>query len=301
MKTEKIKGLDIKASKGDAFPYQTPDDLIKLHTCLIANAKRGGSKTTSIVNLMERLPFDRIFVVSPTYNSNLNLMSRLKVNFEDVYDDPDDISCLDKIHQAIEKERDDLEKYQEDTKRFNELQKLLTNTNDLFKIPDDLLMDFWSNGNFQKPTHRWGGRKPCMAILFDDCLNSGIFTKGIKKLNSMVIYMRHLGQLKEGGALGCSFFFAIQSWKATNGGLSKVIRNQTTHMMLMKTKNMKELEDIADECAGEVDRETFMKVYDTAIREPFDFLFIDLHKKDNHPSMFRRNLNEFIIPEKNVV
>jgi len=290
----KVKGLDIKASPGDAFPYQTDPNLIKLQTCLIANAKRGGSKTTSIVNLMERLPFDRIFVVSPTYNSNLNLMSRLKVAPEDVYDNPDDISCLDRIHDAINKERDDLEKYQEDLKRYNELDKLLKNTNELFKIPDDLLFDFYKNGNFEKPTHKWNGRRPCMAILFDDCLNSGVFTKGIKKLNSMVIYMRHLGQLKDGGALGCSFFFAIQSYKATHGGLSKVIRNQMTHMMLMKTKNEKELDDIAEECAGEVSKETFLNVYNRAVKEPFDFLFIDLHRKENHPSMFRRNLNEFL-------
>ncbi len=69
-------------------------------------------------------------------------------------------------------------------------------------------------------------------------------------------------------------------------------------MMLMKTKNEKELDEIAEEVAGEVSKETFMKVYNEAIREPFDFLFIDLHKKPEHPSMFRRNLNEFIIPDE---
>ena len=52
---------------------------------------------------------------------------------------------------------------------------------------------------------------------------------------------------------------------------------------------MKELEEIAEECAGEVSKETFMKAYDYAIQEPFDLLFIDLHRKENHPSMFRRN------------
>lgn len=294
----KLKNLEIIPSKGDAFPYQTGPDMPKLHTCLVANAKRGGSKTTSIVNLMERLPFDRIFVVSPTYNSNLNLMSRLKVASEDIYDDPDDITCLDKIKQAIEQERDDLEKYQEDLKRYHQLNKLLQNENVLTKIPDDLLFDFYRDGTFEKPTHRYNGKKPCMAVLFDDCMNSGIFTKGIKKLNQMVIYMRHLGQLKEGGALGCSFFFAIQCYKSTHGGISKTIRNQMTHMMLMKTKNEKELDEIAEEVAGEVDKKTFMNVYNYAIQEPFDFLFIDLHKKDTHPSMFRRNLNEFIIPSE---
>jgi hypothetical protein len=304
MKRVKIKGLEIKPSSGDAFPYETAPDMPKLHTCLIANAKRGGSKTTSIVNLMEHLPFDRIFIVSPTYNSNLNLMSRLKVEPDDIYDDPNDISCLDSIMDKINQERDDLEEYLQKIRRWKELQKFLNNHNELFTIPDDLLEDFFNNGQFQKPVWKYGlengnelkPKKPCCVIFFDDCMNSAIFSsKGIKKLNQMVIYMRHLGQLKDGGAIGCSFIFAVQSYKAQNGGISKVIRNQMTHMMLFKTKNENELDEIAEEVAGEVNKKTFMKLYHEAIKEKFDFLFIDLHKKDNHPSMFRRNFNEFLM------
>lgn len=290
-------GLEIVPSEGDAFPYTTHPDMIKLHTCLVAVAKRGGSKTTSLVNLMEKLPFDRTFVISPSYNSNLNLMERLHCDSADVYDDPNDITCLQKIHDSINQERDDLEKYLEDMKKWKAFENILKNP--LTNIPDEMLLDFYRDGDFQKPTHKYNGRKPCLAVLLDDCLNSAIFTKGIKKLNSLIIYMRHLGQLKDGGAIGCSFFIAVQSYKAGNGqgGISKVIRNQITHMLLFKTKNEKELEEIGEEVSGEIDKKTFYKVYNEAIREPFDFLLIDLHKKENHPSMFRRNFNEFIITE----
>jgi len=291
-------GLKIVPSKGDAFPYETHPDMIKLHTCLIAVAKRGGSKTTSLVNLIEKLPFDRIFVISPTYQSNLNLMERLKCDPGDVYDDPNDITCLQKIHDSINQERDDLENYLISLDKWNKFNKILQNP--LTSIPDDMLLEFYTDSGFQKPTHKYNGRKPCMAILIDDCLNSAIFTKGIKKLNSLIIYMRHLGQMKNGGALGCSFFIAVQSYKCGSGqgGLSKVIRNQITHMMLFKTKNMNELIEIADEVSGEIDKDTFMKVYDNAIPENgnFNFLLIDLHKKENHPSGFRQNLDRFIIP-----
>lgn len=149
MKRIKIKGLDIIASKGDAFPYETAPDMPKLHTCLIANAKRGGSKTTSIVNLMERLPFTKIFIVSPTYNSNLDLMSRLKVEPDDVYDDPNDISCLDSILSKIDTLRDELEDYLAKIHRWKELQKFLNNHNELFSIPDDLLEDFLATDIFK--------------------------------------------------------------------------------------------------------------------------------------------------------
>ena len=94
----------------------------------------------------------------------------------------------------------------------------------------------------------------------------------------------------------------IQSYKAQTGGLNRVIRNQCTSLIIFKTKDKKEMEDIAESCCGEVDDTTFNKVYDTAIREPYDFLFIDFHKKKEHPSCFRRKFDEFIIPtelEKN--
>ena len=76
------------------------------------------------------------------------------------------------------------------------------------------------------------------------------------------------------------------------------MRNNLTLMLLFKTKSEKELEEIAEEVSGEVNEKTFYEVYNRAMQQPFDFLLIDLHKKNNHPSSFRRNLNEFIIPYK---
>ena len=67
-------------------------------------------------------------------------------------------------------------------------------------------------------------------------------------------------------------------------------------MLLFKTKSGKELQEIAEEVSGEIDERTFSQVYGQAMQEPHDFLMIDLHKKENHPSMFRRNFDEFIIP-----
>ena len=81
------------------------------------------------------------------------------------------------------------------------------------------------------------------------------------------------------------------------GGLPKALRNNLTLMMLFKTKSSRELQEIAEEVSGEVDEQTFYDVYRQAIQQPHDFLFIDLHRKPSHPSMFRRNFNEFILPQ----
>ena len=209
MKEVKVKGLEIKVPNASPFTYSTPDNLPKAHQNALIVAPRGQGKTTFLVNLIERMPYDRLMIVSPSIKSNKALLSRLKLDENDIYEDPDDISVIDQIKEEIEKERDDLEKYWEDKKKYKELMKMLND--EMFQIPDDLLISFYKNGNFEPPVHKYGGRMPCIGVIFDDCLGSMLFTKGIRKLNSMVIYHRHLGQLQKGGALGCSLYFLVQS------------------------------------------------------------------------------------------
>jgi hypothetical protein len=296
MKKVKVKGLDIKVPNGSPFTYETAPELPKAHQNCLVVAPRGQGKTTFCINLMERMPYDRIFVISPSIKSNKALLSRLKLEEEDIFEDADEIANIDIIKSEIEKERDELEKYWEDKKRFKELMKLLND--ETLNIPDDLLISFYKNGSFEPPQHKWNGRMPCMAVLFDDCMGSQLFTKGIRRLNQLVIYHRHLGQLQKGGALGCSLYFLVQSYKAQSGGISKCIRGNTTSLAIGRTKSEKELEDIAEECGAEVSKDQFLKIHTEATKDTkFDFLFIDFHKKDQHPSMFRKNLDTFIIPE----
>ena len=94
-----------------------------------------------------------------------------------------------------------------------------------------------------------------------------------------------------------SIFFLVQSYKAQSGGITRAIRGNVTSMVLFSNKNQKMLQEIAEELAGEVSPETFFKVYNQAMKEKHDFLFVDLHRKSNHPSAFRRNYNTFLIHE----
>ena len=294
MKRVKVRGLEIKPPSGSAFTYETASMLPRLHQACLIVGPRGAGKTTACVNLVERLPFDRIFVVSPSMKSNKELMTRLKLHDEDVYEDPDDVTVLDHVKAAIDKERDDLESFQDGTRRYRKLMKRIYSSS---ALPDDDLTEFYRHGDFKAPKHRWNGRRPCMALILDDCMGSRLFTQGVRKLNQFTIGHRHLGQLKQGGALGCSLFILCQSYKAQAGGISKCIRNNVTSLILFSSKNQKQLDEVADECAGEVSPDVFMEVYEECVTNEHDFMFIDLHKKSNHPSMFRRNLSEFVIPE----
>jgi hypothetical protein len=292
MKTSRVKGLEIIPPKSESGLYTTDTFMPKMHQVCIAVGKRASGKSTAIINLIERMKFDYVIAVSPTMNSNKELMDRLKI--EHVFEDVDDPSVIDQIKDIVKKEAEDLERYKEEVKRYN---KLMKDLKDGKYLNDDLLLQFFSDeGNFIKPTHRWNGEKPRIAVIFDDMLGSGIYSRP-RKLNGLSTYSRHVGQLKEGGAIGVSLFFMIQSFKCQTGGLNKVIRNQCTSMCLFKTKDRQEMKDVAESVSGEISEELFNKVYDTAIREPYDFLLIDLHKKKEHPSMFRRRLDEFIIPD----
>jgi hypothetical protein len=297
MREEHIQGdLQIKPPSGSAFGCETPPAMPKLHQACLVVGPRGSGKSTATVNLIERLPFDRIFVISPSMKSNKELMDRLKIDPQDVYEDPDDVTCLDSIKAAIEAERDDLERYREELKRYRKLMKTIHSESSLFRLSDDDLADFFQYGDFQPPKHRWNDKKPCMCLILDDVMGSMLYSKP-RKLNQLTIYHRHLGQLKEGGALGLSLFFLVQSYKAVAGGISRTIRGNVTSMILFANKNQKMLDEVAEELAGEVSPEVFHKVFKQAIQDKHDFLFVDLHRKPNHPSPFRRNLDTFLIPE----
>jgi hypothetical protein len=298
LKTVKVKGLEIKPPKGSAFAYETAPMLPKLHQACLVIGPRGAGKSTATINLMERLPFDRIFIISPTMRSNAELMKRLKVDPQDVFEDPDDVTCLDKIKGAIEAEAADLDRYQQEMERYKKLMKLIHSESPLFRLPETDLEAFFRDGDFKPPQHKYNGRKPCCALLIDDALGSAIYGKGIRKLNHMTILHRHIGQLASGGAIGLSLFFLLQSYKAQAGGISRPIRHQATSLIVFSLKDSKQLQEISEECSGEVSPEVFMKVYDRAIQEKHDFLFIDLHSRPNHPSGFRRNFDEFIVPPK---
>ena len=295
MREQSIQNMRIKAPKGSAFACQTAPMLPKLHQACLVVGPRGSGKTVAVVNLVEKLPFDRIFVISPTMKSNKEIMSRLKIDEQDVYEDPDDITCLERIKASIEQERDELEQYLKDKQRYDKLMKFINSDSSLFRLADDELADFWSGSEFRTPTHKWGGRKPCLCLIIDDAMGSQLYSKP-RKLNQFTIYHRHIGQLKEGGALGISLFFMVQSYKAVAGGISRTIRGNVTSMMLFRNKNQKMLNEVSEELAGEVSPAVFFQVYNAAIRDKHDFLFIDLHLKDEHPSIFRRNLDTFLVP-----
>jgi len=301
MKIVDVKNLEIVPPKNESGSYETAPDMPKMHQVCVIVGKRAAGKSVAAINLIEKMGFDYSIVVSPTMASNKELLGRLKI--EHSFEEIDDPTIIDQIKEIVLNEAKDLERYRHETKEYNKLMNDIKNGKSL---DDNMLLKFFDTNtyglnDFIKPQHRWDGRKPRIAVIFDDMLGSGIYSKP-RKLNGLATYSRHLGGLQEGGSIGISLFFLIQSFKCQTGGLNKVIRNQCTQMIMFRSKDLKEIDDIAESCGGEISKDQFMKVYDYAIGDGsnYPFLFIDLHKKPEQPSMFRRRFDEYIIvPELN--
>lgn len=291
----KRTGLKLRDLGTAPFAIETAPEHIKLHTITLATGKRGSGKSYFLANLLSWLEFDRIIIVSPTYQSNYGQFKHLNIKDEDKLD-PDQPSVVEKIISKVEAERDDLLEYRQKLKLYNELKKVCSHPDDLGEDKDTFWEYISRDGlRFVPPQHRWGGKKPKIAVFVDDAQSTAIFRN--RRFLNLATRHRHIGAMpNDEASIGLSLFIAVQSYTAQGGGLPRSIRGNATHMALWKTKNAKELKLISEEFAGEVSPETFFKVYDYAMENggEYPFLFIDLHKKPQHPSGFRASYMNFI-------
>ena len=296
MKEQTVKGLGMIVPEGKAFAVETPTHLPKLHMLSAWVGKRGSGKGVAMTTLLKRFKesgcMDRILVISPTFNSNKRMLQDLNIDECDIYDDLDNDACITDVIKKVEKESEDYEKYLEDMKQYNQFQKLMKNDK---HISDEMLLEFFDGAGFKKPEHKWNGKKPVIGLILDDCQSTNVMRS--KKLANLCIKHRHVGQFKgeDGGALGISVFMCLQNYK-TQSGFPRGIRGNLTHLGLFKTKDEAELKDVASEMSGEVDEETFTKVYKLATDEEHSFLWVDLHPKKDVPSGFRKCYGTYLVP-----
>ena len=67
----------------------------------------------------------------------------------------------------------------------------------------------------------------------------------------------------------------------------------STHYILMKIGNKKELKRIAEEQSGHLDYKDFLKIYNYCTREPYSFMTIDARSTATIP--FKKNFDEPLI------
>ena len=70
----------------------------------------------------------------------------------------------------------------------------------------------------------------------------------------------------------------------------KDIRLNSTHYLIMKINNKRELQNIAINQSAYIDYNDFMKIYRECTKEPYSFLTIDTTLPASDPLRFRKNL-----------
>ena len=86
--------------------------------------------------------------------------------------------------------------------------------------------------------------------------------------------------------LNISIVFIMQSYFRT----PKDARLNSTHYMLLKIGNKKELKSIAEEKSGHLDYKDFLKMYNYCTKEPYSFMTIDVKPTATIP--FKKNFDE---------
>ena len=123
-----------------------------------------------------------------------------------------------------------------------------------------------------------GKKKRKVLIVFDDMIADMINNK---RLNPIVteLFIR-------GRKLNISIVFITQSYFK----VPKDVRLNSTHFVIMKLPNKRELQQIALNHSSYTDFKDFMKIYKKCTAEPCSFLVNDTTLPSDDPLRFRKNL-----------
>ena len=87
----------------------------------------------------------------------------------------------------------------------------------------------------------------------------------------------------------CRKFFITQSYFS----VPKEVRLNSTHYLIMKIHNRRELQQIAIDHSADIDYKGFLKIYRNCTNEPSSFLTIDTTLPADNPVRFRKYFSDF--------
>ena len=126
-------------------------------------------------------------------------------------------------------------------------------------------------------------RKRKILIVFDDMVVDIMKNKRFQSmLKELFIRCRKLNIL---------LVFITQS----DFSVPKDVRLNSTHYLIMKIINKRELQNIATNHSEDIDYQNFTKIYREYTKEPYNFLTIDTTLAPIDPLRFRKNLFESYI------
>ena len=155
------------------------------------------------------------------------------------------------------------EREQAGKKKLNDPHVFIEYSNDMDDVLDDI-------NNYNK------NRDKKVLIVFDDIIANIMRSTNFKAI------IKELFKRK----LNICIVFIMQSYFRT----PKDARLNSTHCILMKIGNKKELKSIAEEKSGHLDYKDFLEMYNYCTKEPYSFMTIDVRPTATIP--FKKNFDE---------
>ena len=156
--------------------------------------------------------------------------------------------------------------------RENAVMKHLNDSKAFIKC-SNTMNDIYENIDDYNPN-----RKRKIIIIFDDLILDIMTNKKFQAIiKELFIRCRKLN---------ISLVFITQSYFS----VPKDVRLNSTHYLIMKINNKRELQNIAINHSADIDYKDFMKIYRECTKEPYNFLTIDTTLPSSNPLRFRKNL-----------
>ena len=157
-------------------------------------------------------------------------------------------------------------------KRKNAETKLLNDPNAFIEC-SNTMNDLYENIDDYNPN-----RKRKILIVFDDMIADIMSNKKFQAIiKELFIRCRKLN---------ISLVFITQSYFS----VPKDVRLNSTHYLIMKINNKRELQNIAINHSVDIDYKDFLKIYRECTRKPFNFLTIDSTLSASDRLRFIKNL-----------
>ena len=190
-------------------------------------------------------PF-RMLIIGPSGSGKTNTLLHL-IN---------DLHPIDKIYLYAKDLHEPKYEYlinkreQAGIKNLNDPNAFIEYSDDMNDVLDDI-------NNYNK------NRDKKVLIVFDDMITDIEYNKNFKRIIKELFYRER--------KINASIVFITQSYFTA----LKDARLNSTHYILMKIGNKKELKSIAEEKSGLLDYKDFFKIYNYCTKEPYSFMTID--------------------------
>ena len=207
-------------------------------------------------------PF-RMLIIGPSGSGKTNLLLHLI----------DKLHPIDKIY-LYAKDLSELKYEYLINKREQAGIKMLQNTKAFIEYYDDMNDVFENINDYNKK------RNKKVLLVFDDVIADIEHDKNFKKVIKELFYRAR--------KLNVSIVFITQSYFRA----LKDARLNSTHYVLIKIGNKKELKSIAEQQSGHLDYKDFLKIYNYCKKEPYSFMLIDARPTATNP--FTKNFDNLL-------